>query len=107
MMTNASQNTGNGSVLRPTLYVASLDLKTTSDEAKPKHVAQTLDYHDTHGWLISALLREMSGLEGKAMLECVESSFFPTNACDKEVVRHHDCGRKWPLRFWQMWKRDG
>ena len=31
--------------------------------------------HDTHGWLIAALLREMSGLEGKAMFECVESSF--------------------------------
>ena len=28
-----------------------------------------------HGWLISALLLEMSGLEGQAMFECVESTF--------------------------------
>ena len=47
------------------MYVASLDIKTAFDEVKPKHVAQILDYHNTHGWLIAAVLREMSGLEGK------------------------------------------
>ena len=56
-----------GAVVRPTIYLASLDIKTAFDEAKLKHVAQNLDYHNTHGWLIAALLREMSGLEGKAM----------------------------------------
>ena len=34
-----------------------------------------MDSHNAHGWLIAALLREMSGLEGKAMFECVESCF--------------------------------
>ena len=29
----------------------------------------------THGWLIAALLREMSGLSDKATFECVESNF--------------------------------
>ena len=58
------------------MYLASLNIKTAFDEAKPpKHVAQILDYHNTHGWLIAALLREMSGLEGKAMFECLESCF--------------------------------
>ena len=58
------------------MYLASLNIKTAFDEAKPpKHVAQILDYHNTHGWLIAALLREMSELEGKAMFECVESCF--------------------------------
>ena len=38
-------------------------------------MAQFVDSHDTHGWLIAALLREMLGLEGKATFECVESSF--------------------------------
>ena len=38
-------------------------------------MAQILDCQGTHGWLIAALLREVSGLEGKAMFECVESSF--------------------------------
>ena len=57
------------------MYLASLDIKTAFDEAKPKHVAQIMDSHNTHGWLIAALLRETSGLEGQAMFECVESSF--------------------------------
>ena len=39
------------------------------------HVAKILDGHDTHGWLIAALLRGMSGLSGKATFECVESNF--------------------------------
>ena len=58
---------------RPTMYLASLDIKTAFDEAKPKHVAPILDNHNTHGWLIVALLCEMSGLEGKATCEWVES----------------------------------
>ena len=52
-----------------------MDIKTAFDEAKPKHVAKILDSHNTHGWLIAALLREMSGLSGKATFECVESNF--------------------------------
>ena len=67
-----------GSAVRPTMYLASLDIKTAFDEAKTKHVAQMaqiFDSHDTHGWLIAALLREMSGLSGTAMFELVESSF--------------------------------
>ena len=50
-------------------------MKTAFDEARPKHVAKIMDSHNTHGWIIAALLREMLGLSGKAMLECVESSF--------------------------------
>ena len=75
-----------GSVVRPTVYLASLDIKTAFDEAKPKHVAQILDYHDTHGWLIAALFREMSGLEGKAMFECVENSFVFNRSLRQESV---------------------
>ena len=64
-----------GAVVRPTKYLSSLDIQTAFDEAKPKHVAHILDSHNTHRWLIAALLREMSGLEGKAMCDCVESCF--------------------------------
>ena len=64
-----------GTVVRPTMYMASWDIKTAFDEAKPKHVAKIMDSHNTQGWLIAALLREMSGLSGKAIFECVESSF--------------------------------
>ena len=63
-----------GTVVRPTMYLANLDIKTAFDGAKPKHVAKILDGHKIHGWPISALLREMSGMSGKATVECVETS---------------------------------
>ena len=40
-----------GSAERPTMYLANLYIKTAFDEAKPKHVAQIMDSHKTHGWL--------------------------------------------------------
>ena len=64
-----------GTVVKPTMYQARLDIKTAFDEAKPKHVAKILEGHNSHGWLIAALLRAMSGLPGKATFECVESCF--------------------------------
>ena len=64
-----------GSVVRPTMCLASMDIKTAFDKARPRHVAQIMEDHNTHGWIISALLREMCGLESQAMFECVESNF--------------------------------
>ena len=64
-----------GSAVRSTMYFASMDIKTAFDKARPRHAAKIMENRDTHGCLIAALLREMSGLEGKAMFECVESSF--------------------------------
>ena len=52
-----------------------LDIKTPFDDSKSKYVANISDAHNTHGWLIAALLREMSGLSGKATFERVESCF--------------------------------
>ena len=49
-----------GSVFRPTMYVANMDIKTASDDARPRHIAKILEDHNTHGWIISALLREMA-----------------------------------------------
>ena len=36
---------------------------------------QIMEDHKIHGWIIASLLREMAGLEGEAMFECVESKF--------------------------------
>ena len=58
------------------MYLASLDIKTAFDEAKPKHVAKIMDSNTRRGLLTAAYLREMSGLKGKAMFECAESSFY-------------------------------
>ena len=88
-----------GSVVRPTMYLASMEIKTATDEARPRHVAKIVEDHNTHGWLISALLREMSGLEGQAMFECVESKF-----------SFHRCLRQGSVeapRFWQKMAKRG
>ena len=64
-----------------------MDIKTAFDEARPRHVAKDHGRtRRTHSWLIAALLREMSELEGKAMFECVE---------------------RWLGSSWQMWRRFG
>ena len=75
-----------GTVVRPTLYLASSDIKTAFDEARPKHVAKiswTVTRH-TDGSL--RLLREILGLSGKAMFECVESSFAFNRCLRQESV---------------------
>ena len=83
-----------GSVIRPTMFMASLDIKSAIDEARPRHLARILESHNIHGWLIAALLREMSGLEGESMFECVESSF-TFNPCLRQ-------GSVEAPRLWQM-----
>ena len=64
-----------GSVMRPTMYLASTDIKTAFDVARPKHRATIMDDHDAHGWITPALLCEMAGMEGPATFESVESTF--------------------------------
>ena len=55
-----------GSVIRPTLYMASLDVKIAFDEARPRHVAQIMEDHNIPGWIIAALLREMAWSEDRS-----------------------------------------
>ena len=50
---------GHGSVVRPTMYLASMDSETPVGVAKPKRIAQLVEDHDVHGWIIAALLREV------------------------------------------------
>ena len=50
---------------------------------------------------MAALLREMSGLNGKTMFECVESSF-----CFQQMLATGERGSSWPLRFWLTRKKN-
>ena len=63
-----------GSVIRPTMYLASMDTETAFDVARPKHIAKIMGDHDVHGWIVAASLREMAGLEGQGKFESVEST---------------------------------
>ena len=82
-----------GSVIRPTMYLASMDIKTDFDVARPKHIARIMEGHTVHGWIIAALLSETAGLEGLAMLECAESSF-------SIVAEDGHAGS------WKLWNKD-
>ena len=46
-----------------TMYVASLDVKTAFDVAKPSVVSKILSLIDTHGHVVSALLAEMQDVK--------------------------------------------
>ena len=98
---------GSLTVVRPTMYMASLDMRTAFDEAKPKHVARILDDHNAHVWLIAALLRKMSGLSGTASFESVESRFSFNRCLRQGSVEAPACGRRWRVRSWQMWRKNG
>ena len=92
-----------GTVVRPTMYMASLDINTTFNKPKPKRVAKIMDNHNAHDWIIAALLREMSGLSGKAIFECVLS----IDACSKETWKPRACGRRRQPSFGPMWRKNG
>ena len=44
------------------MYLASMDIKTAFDVARPKHIARIMEDHNVRGWIIAALSREMAGL---------------------------------------------
>ena len=69
-----------------TMYLASLDIKTAFDVAKPGTLAEMLKERRVHqwiiatqtvmhGWIIAALLGEMNGLTGKASFESCDTEF--------------------------------
>ena len=72
------------------------------DDARPRHVAKLMENHDTHGWLIPALLREMPGLEGKAWRAVSLSIGVSARGASKLP----DCGKRWPRSSWQMWRKN-
>ena len=63
-----------GIVIRPTMFLASMDLKTPFDVARSGHIAKLMEDH-VRGWIVAASLREMAGLEGQATFESVEGTF--------------------------------
>ena len=58
-----------------TWYLASLDVKTAFDVAKPGFVAELQAETGVHGWIIAALLEETKDLKGMAVFEPCETEF--------------------------------
>ena len=83
-----------GCVVRPTIFRASFDIMTAFDDARPKHVANKTEKQSIHGWLMSALLRKMSELQGRAIFEEVDTSS-DSNRCLRQ-------GSTEASKLWQM-----
>ena len=84
-----------GSVIQPTMFLASLDIRAAFDEAIPRHIAKMMESRNKHGWLIAALLREMSGLEGEVMFECREFFYFQSMAAKIVASVEGKCRKTW------------
>ena len=67
--------TRHGSVKRPAMYLACMDIKTAFYVTRPKHIARVVEDHNVLTSVVAAFLREMTGLEGLTMFECVENEF--------------------------------
>ena len=59
---------------RTTMCVASVDIKTVFDVARPTPIANNMGVQEVHGWITAASSREMAGLEGQATFEDVHGS---------------------------------
>ena len=64
------------------------------DDDRPKHVAGVMEKQNLHGWLTSALLREMSELQGKTIFEGVDVSFDFNRCLRQESIE--------APKLWQM-----
>ena len=77
-----------GSPKRPTIYLTSMDIKTASDVARPRH--KLMEDQVVHRWITAAFLREKACLEGQATLENVEStsSFARCSGSPQTLAQH-------------------
>ena len=77
-----------------TMFMASLDVKTAFDVAKPLVVSKILSLIGAHGHVVAALLAEMQDVKGSACLENCETEF-----------RYSKCIRQGGLEAPVLWGR--
>ena len=77
-----------------TMYIASLDVKTAFDVAKPSVVSKILSLIGTHGHVVAALLAGMQDVKGSA---CFEN-------CETEC-RYFKCIRQEGVEAPVLWER--
>ena len=77
-----------------TMYMASLDVKTAFDVARPSVVSKVLSLIGTHGHLVAALFAEMQDVKGSACFENCETEF-----------RYSKCIRQGGVEAPVLWER--
>ena len=94
-----------GSVIRPTMCWANMDIKTAFDVPRPKHIARIMEDHNVIG-LIIAVLFEQDGRISKPCSSVWRENSHSPDAFAKVASKPFDYGRKWPCSSWQKWKRN-
>ena len=64
-----------------------------------------MESHNTHGWLISAFLREMSGLEDRRCSNARRAGSYSIDASAKEASNLHDCAEGGHAAVEENWTR--
>ena len=86
-----------GSVVRPTMCLASLDIKTAFGEARPRHLAQIVESHDTHGWInCGPLARDVRVGGTRRCSNALRATSPSIDVSAKEASKLPDCGKRWP-----------
>ena len=89
------------------MFLASLDIKTAFDEARPMHIAKFMESHNIRGWLIAALLREMWGSKERPCSTVSKALSDSIDVCAKEASKLTDCGKWWSPNTLPLWKESG
>ena len=77
-----------------TAFVASLDVKTACDVARPAVISRVLSLRAVHGHVVAALLTEMQDVQGSACFETCETEF-----------RYPGCIRQGGVEALVLWER--
>ena len=89
------------------MYMASLDVKTASDVAKPSVVSHIPSLIGTHGHVVAALLAEMQGVKVLACVENCQTEFCFLTAYGMEEWSHQCCESVLVSTYCGKLKKDG
>ena len=90
------------SVVRPTMNLASMDVKKAFVEVRSGNVAQIMEGHKTHRWIIAAFPVRWLDKKGRPCSNVWRESSLSHDAFAKVVSKLPDYGRKWPSNSWQV-----
>ena len=89
------------------MYIASMDIETVFDVARPQHISKTLGEQDAHGWITAAPLRGNGGFGRARNFRVLIAGSISRGASAKEVSKRRLAGSNWLSTFSGTWRRNG
>ena len=83
------------------------DVRGKLGHQEPKDVANIMDNHNTHGWIIAASSVRCRGCLARPYMNAWKAASLSIDSCGKEAWKPRACGRRWQPRFWPMWRKNG